>query len=260
MVDRSWLPEREGYSIYVRPFIFSSGEALAGGGPLPCTAPCSPSCRSVTAAALAGGPCGVVAARPRGRKRGGMAWPALGRRLAARGRRQCGRGGGAGDGVALSPRLPPRLPAASALGVAKPARSTISILLSPVGPYFPTGLKPISLFVDELNRWGCGAGCCGLTCAAAAGGRNQGRACCGQARRALCDRPAAVLRSRLQARLAGRRGRLQGGGQLCAHHPAAGRQAGWERGGGSAAGGWLCHRCCLRRVCAALSPHAAIAC
>ena len=159
MVDRSWLPEREGYSIYVRPFIFSSGEALAGGGPLPCTAPCSPSCRSVTAAALAGGPCGVVAARPRGRKRGGMAWPALGRRLAARGRRQCGRGGGAGDGVALSPRLPPRLPAASALGVAKPARSTISILLSPVGPYFPTGLKPISLFVDELNRWGCGAGC-----------------------------------------------------------------------------------------------------
>ncbi|EFN57110.1 hypothetical protein CHLNCDRAFT_57448 [Chlorella variabilis] len=75
MVDRSWLPEREGYSIYVRPFIFSS---------------------------------------------------------------------------------------ASALGVAKPARSTISILLSPVGPYFPTGLKPISLFVDELNRraWPGGVGDC----------------------------------------------------------------------------------------------------
>lgn len=43
-------------------------------------------------------------------------------------------------------------PAAGALGVAKPSRTTLSILLSPVGPYFPTGLKPISLFVDEHYR------------------------------------------------------------------------------------------------------------
>lgn len=42
--------------------------------------------------------------------------------------------------------------AAGVLGVAKPGRTTLSILLSPVGPYFPTGLKPISLFVDEQHR------------------------------------------------------------------------------------------------------------
>ncbi|KAI3434631.1 hypothetical protein D9Q98_002698 [Chlorella vulgaris] len=73
LVDRSWLPAREGYSIYVRPFMFSS---------------------------------------------------------------------------------------ANALGVAKPARTTLSVLLSPVGPYFPTGLKPIALFVDELHRraWPGGVG------------------------------------------------------------------------------------------------------
>jgi branched-chain amino acid aminotransferase len=73
LVDRSWLPAREGYSIYIRPFMFSSAHAL---------------------------------------------------------------------------------------GVAKPTRSTISILLSPVGPYFPTGLKPISLFVDEHHRraWPGGVG------------------------------------------------------------------------------------------------------
>ncbi len=40
------------------------------------------------------------------------------------------------------------------LGVAKPSHTTMSILLSPVGPYFPTGLQPVSLFVDEHNRWG----------------------------------------------------------------------------------------------------------
>lgn len=43
--------------------------------------------------------------------------------------------------------------AAGVLGVAKPSRTTLSILLSPVGPYFPTGLQPISLFVDEQHRW-----------------------------------------------------------------------------------------------------------
>lgn len=75
LVDRSWLPAREGFSIYIRPFAFAS------------------------------------------------------------------------SGV---------------LGVAKPGRTTLSILLSPVGPYFPTGLKPISLFVDEHHRraWPGGAGDC----------------------------------------------------------------------------------------------------
>lgn len=50
------------------------------------------------------------------------------------------------------------------LGVAKPSRTTVAILLSPVGPYFPSGLKPISLFVDEHNRraWPGGAGDCKL--------------------------------------------------------------------------------------------------
>lgn len=46
------------------------------------------------------------------------------------------------------------------LGVAKPSRTTISIVLSPVGPYFPTGLKPVTLFVDELRAraWPGGVG------------------------------------------------------------------------------------------------------
>lgn len=48
------------------------------------------------------------------------------------------------------------------LGVAKPGRTTLSILLSPVGPYFPTGLKPISLFVDEQHRWGASLNRMGL--------------------------------------------------------------------------------------------------
>ncbi len=39
-------------------------------------------------------------------------------------------------------------------------RSTIAIVMSPVGPYFPTGLKPISLFIDEHNvrAWPGGVG------------------------------------------------------------------------------------------------------
>lgn len=72
-VDRSWLPNKEGFSIYVRPFMFSSAHVL---------------------------------------------------------------------------------------GIAKASRSMISIVLSPVGPYFPTGLKPISLFVDETHprAWPGGVG------------------------------------------------------------------------------------------------------
>ena len=57
---------------------------------------------------------------------------------------------------------PACLPAAHALGVARPTRTTLSIILSPMGPYFPSGLKPIALFVDEHHRraWPGGVGDC----------------------------------------------------------------------------------------------------
>ena len=50
--------------------------------------------------------------------------------------------------------------AAHVLGVAKATRSMVSVVLSPVGPYFPTGMRPISLFVDEVHRraWPGGVG------------------------------------------------------------------------------------------------------
>ena len=46
------------------------------------------------------------------------------------------------------------------LGVAKAKRTTVSVILSPVGPYFPTGLQPIRLFIDEKNvrAWPGGGG------------------------------------------------------------------------------------------------------
>lgn len=46
------------------------------------------------------------------------------------------------------------------LGVSKSTRSMISVIMSPVGPYFPSGLTPIPLFVDEVNRraWPGGVG------------------------------------------------------------------------------------------------------
>ncbi|BDA47474.1 Branched-chain-amino-acid aminotransferase, cytosolic [Coccomyxa sp. Obi] len=74
-VDRQWLPEREGYSLYVRPFMFSTAHTL---------------------------------------------------------------------------------------GVGRPTRSTIAITLSPVGPYFSTGLTPIQLFLDEqhVRAWPGGVGDC----------------------------------------------------------------------------------------------------
>lgn len=72
-VDASWLPDKEGHSLYIRPFIFSSAHVL---------------------------------------------------------------------------------------GVAKTIATTMSIVMSPVGPYFPSGLKPISLFVEEnaTRAWPGGAG------------------------------------------------------------------------------------------------------
>lgn len=46
------------------------------------------------------------------------------------------------------------------LGVAKSTRTMLSVIASPVGPYFPSGLVPIPLFVDEVNRraWPGGVG------------------------------------------------------------------------------------------------------
>ena len=32
-VERAWLPEREGYSLYIRPFMFSSGHSIGIGRP-----------------------------------------------------------------------------------------------------------------------------------------------------------------------------------------------------------------------------------
>ncbi|KAK9836165.1 hypothetical protein WJX81_006118 [Elliptochloris bilobata] len=46
------------------------------------------------------------------------------------------------------------------LGITAPSRTTLMILLSPAGPYFGTGLRPVQLFVDEVNvrAWPGGAG------------------------------------------------------------------------------------------------------
>jgi branched-chain amino acid aminotransferase len=49
---------------------------------------------------------------------------------------------------------------AHVLGVAKATRTTLSTIMSPVGPYFPSGLRPISLFVEEraTRAWPGGVG------------------------------------------------------------------------------------------------------
>lgn len=72
-IDRSWLPDKMGYSIYCRPFVFASSTTL---------------------------------------------------------------------------------------GVSLPSRTSIAIILSPVGPYFATGVRPITLFLDEENvrAWPGGIG------------------------------------------------------------------------------------------------------
>lgn len=46
------------------------------------------------------------------------------------------------------------------LSVTKPKKAKIVVILSPVGPYFPTGLKPISLYCDEklIRAWKGGVG------------------------------------------------------------------------------------------------------
>lgn len=47
-----------------------------------------------------------------------------------------------------------------ALGVSRPDKTAVNVVLSPVGPYFPSGMRPVSLFVDEVNRraWPGGVG------------------------------------------------------------------------------------------------------
>lgn len=46
------------------------------------------------------------------------------------------------------------------LGVIKPKSAKIVVILSPVGPYFPEGYKPISLYCDEslIRAWPGGHG------------------------------------------------------------------------------------------------------
>lgn len=41
-----------------------------------------------------------------------------------------------------------------------PSRTVVSVILSPVGPYFASGLKPVSIFIDEVNvrAWPGGVG------------------------------------------------------------------------------------------------------
>lgn len=48
----------------------------------------------------------------------------------------------------------------SSLGVARSSECNLGIMLSPVGPYFKTGLKPVSLFLDEehVRAWPGGVG------------------------------------------------------------------------------------------------------
>lgn len=46
------------------------------------------------------------------------------------------------------------------LGVQRAKEALLYVLLGPVGPYFPTGLKPVSLFADPkfVRAWPGGAG------------------------------------------------------------------------------------------------------
>lgn len=47
------------------------------------------------------------------------------------------------------------------LGVTKSATAKLFVLIGPVGPYFPTGFKPVTLLADPkyVRAWpgGCGA-------------------------------------------------------------------------------------------------------
>lgn len=57
--------------------------------------------------------------------------------------------------------LPPSLPTShSALGVAASSHAKLYIIMSPSGPYFPTGFKPLSVFAecDAVRSWPGGTG------------------------------------------------------------------------------------------------------
>ena len=48
------------------------------------------------------------------------------------------------------------------LGVKKPSRALLFVILSPVGSYFSTGVKPVSLWADPkyIRAWRGGTGDC----------------------------------------------------------------------------------------------------
>lgn len=50
------------------------------------------------------------------------------------------------------------------LGVDQSAEALLYVIASPVGPYFPTGMKPVSLLADPkyVRAWPGGSGNCKL--------------------------------------------------------------------------------------------------
>ena len=50
----------------------------------------------------------------------------------------------------------------ASLGVKKPSRALLYVILSPVGSYFSTGVKPVSLWADPkyIRAWRGGTGDC----------------------------------------------------------------------------------------------------
>lgn len=64
-----------------------------------------------------------------------------------------------GDGYSLYIR-PTAISTHPFLGVGAPKNSRLYVILSPVGPYYPTGFKPVSLYADNQNvrAWPGGVG------------------------------------------------------------------------------------------------------
>jgi hypothetical protein len=125
-VDRAWLPKERGYSIYIRPFAYANSHTLGEQAGRRCLRPSR--------------------ARPPARPLPGP-WP---------------RQPAAGRARPRQPARPPPGPPARrpAAGVHRTDRTAISIVLSPVGPYFKSGLKAIGLFIDEghVRAWPGGVG------------------------------------------------------------------------------------------------------
>ena len=64
-----------------------------------------------------------------------------------------------GDGYSLYIR-PTAISTQPTLGVGPPLHSRLFVILSPVGPYYPTGFKPVSLYADgdSVRAWPGGMG------------------------------------------------------------------------------------------------------